>query len=259
MGGVMPEQPDPARFRRVLDVGCGPGGWLIETAQTYPAITSLVGIDVNSKMVEYARTQADPLGLENRVQFTTMDALRPLKFPSESFDLLNQRLGWSFLRTWDWLKLLVEYQRVTCAGGVIRITESEAIGQSTSPTLARLFAIRQEAFYRAGHLFSPERTGVTSQLTGLLQHVGLRDVHTRTCALEYRMDTASGRQWSENIRIGLQTMLPFLHKWSRVPNDYEQLCQQALTEMRHSDFVATWSITTAWGINPEGRLAKDDR
>jgi len=23
MGGVLPEQPDPARFQRVLDVGCG--------------------------------------------------------------------------------------------------------------------------------------------------------------------------------------------------------------------------------------------
>src|SRR5258708_24886258 len=141
MGGVMPEQPDPGLFRRVLDVGCGPGGWLIETARTYPAMTSLLGIDVSSKMVEYARTQASPLGLENRVQFVTMDALKPLEFPPESFDLVNQRLGWSFLRTWDWLKLLVEYQRVACAGGVIPITENQAICHNTSPTLSRLFSI----------------------------------------------------------------------------------------------------------------------
>ena len=34
MGGVLPEQSDPARFEHVLDIGCGPGGWLLETAQS---------------------------------------------------------------------------------------------------------------------------------------------------------------------------------------------------------------------------------
>lgn len=28
-GGVLPEQPDPTIFERVLDVGCGIGSWLI--------------------------------------------------------------------------------------------------------------------------------------------------------------------------------------------------------------------------------------
>ncbi len=37
MGGVLPEQPDPTSFQRVLDVGCGTGGWLIEVAKTYPS------------------------------------------------------------------------------------------------------------------------------------------------------------------------------------------------------------------------------
>ena len=41
MGGVLPEQPDPARFQRVLDVGCGTGGWLIEAAKTYPTMKLL--------------------------------------------------------------------------------------------------------------------------------------------------------------------------------------------------------------------------
>jgi ubiquinone/menaquinone biosynthesis C-methylase UbiE len=45
MGGPLSEQPDPPRFRRVLDVGCGTGGWLIEVARIYPSIELLIGVD----------------------------------------------------------------------------------------------------------------------------------------------------------------------------------------------------------------------
>src|SRR6266852_7515288 len=59
MGGVLPEQPDPTIFQRVLDVGCGTGSWLIEAARTYPTMSHLRGIDISSKMVKYARAQAE--------------------------------------------------------------------------------------------------------------------------------------------------------------------------------------------------------
>src|SRR6202023_551771 len=82
MGGVLPEQPDPTIFQRVLDVGCGTGGWLIEMAKTYPSMSLLVGVDVSSKMLEYARTQAAAQQVDDRVHFASMDALLILEFPS---------------------------------------------------------------------------------------------------------------------------------------------------------------------------------
>jgi tRNA G46 methylase TrmB len=45
MGGVLPEQENPTLFHRVLDIGCGTGGWLIEAAKVYPSMLRLVGID----------------------------------------------------------------------------------------------------------------------------------------------------------------------------------------------------------------------
>src|SRR5262249_20230461 len=73
MGGVLPEQPDPARISSVLDIGCGPGGWLIEVAKAYPHLSLLVGVDISEKMIDYARAQAQELQLDGRVAFHQMD------------------------------------------------------------------------------------------------------------------------------------------------------------------------------------------
>jgi ubiquinone/menaquinone biosynthesis C-methylase UbiE len=100
MGGVLAEQPDPARFKRVLDIGCGTGGWLIETAKAYPGMTRLFGIDISGKMLDYARTQAKAHQVTDRVEFLLMDALRMLEFLNGFFDLVNMRLVQSFLRIW---------------------------------------------------------------------------------------------------------------------------------------------------------------
>src|SRR5579859_5065083 len=121
MGGVLPELGEPTQLRHVLDVGCGAGGWLMETAKLYPMIETLVGVDISSKMVTYARARAKSFGLDERVRFLAMDALRTLDFPTSSFDLVNQRTGMSWLRSWEWRKVLMEYQRVSCPGGIIRI------------------------------------------------------------------------------------------------------------------------------------------
>lgn len=251
MGGVLPEQPDPTIFGSVLDVGCATGGWLIEAAKAYPTMRELVGIDINSKVVAYARAQAEAERLSDRMQFRTMDALRMLEFPNGSFDLVNQRAGASYLRKWDWPKLLQEYQRVTRAGGVIRITEGDLIVESSSPALSRLFALLLQAFYQAGHLFTPESDGVTSQLARLLTQYGLTEVETRTHRLQYHAGTAEWHRFFEDMRLIFRTIVPFLRKWSQVPNDYEAIYQQALAEMQQPDFVAAAGMLTAWGRKPE--------
>lgn len=251
MGGALPEQPDPTIFQSVLDVGCGTGGWLIEAAKTYPNLSRLVGVDVSSKMIGYARTQAAAEGLSDRVEFRAMDALLILEFPDESFDLVNQRFAVSWLRTWDWSKLLQEYLRVTRPGGVIRITESDmVIDDSSSPAMTRLFTIFLDALYRAGHYFTPDKNGVLSHLTRLLRQYGVQDVETRPYTLYYRAGTPEGQHFFEDMKRAFQTTLPFMRKWSRVPEDYDTIYQQMLEEMKQPGFVAPWRLLTAWGTRP---------
>jgi ubiquinone/menaquinone biosynthesis C-methylase UbiE len=246
MGGVLSEQSDPKSLQRVLDVGCGTGDWLIETAKTYPTISLLVGVDISEKMLEYARAQAEAQQVSDRVQFRAMDALRMLEFSADYFDLVNERLGASFLRKWDWPKLIGEFQRVTRPGGVIRVTECD-LTENNSPALNRLYDVFLQALYNAGNFFTLDRRGVIDELANLLKRHGLQNVQTRMHLLDCRNGTPAWQPYYENVRHGFRTLAPFFRKWTRVPDDYETLYQQALSEMEQPDFVATWGLLTAWG------------
>jgi ubiquinone/menaquinone biosynthesis C-methylase UbiE len=248
MGGVLPELDDStlSRLRRVLDVGCGTGGWLIETARTYPQIEKLVGADISSTMTTYACVQAEESHLAKRVRFVTMDALRLLEFPDASFDLVNQRQGVSWIRTWEWSKILWEYQRLTRAGGIIRITEGSEIVPNT-PAYTKFLSIVHEAFYNAGRLFSRSGDGLTEELPRLMTKHGVENVQTQVHTLIYRAGTVEGQIFYENVLYGLRVSLPFLQKWTNIPSDYQEICQQVLEEVQQPDFVATQTLLTAWG------------
>ncbi len=250
MGGVLAEQADPSAFPRVLDVACGSGGWVIEAAQTYPEM-SLVGIDVNPLMVEYARASAVANHVDDRAEFHIMDALRILEFPDASFDLVNLRFALSFLRTWEWPRVLRELLRVVRPGGVVRLTDEEVIHQSTSPAAMQFCEMLLCALFRAGRLFTQESSGLTAHLAPLLSQHGYQQVQTRAYALQYRAGTLEGQTYAEDGMRVFRTLRPFLQKWGCMSKDYDAIRQQTTEEIQRPDFCATWHLLTAWGIKPK--------
>jgi ubiquinone/menaquinone biosynthesis C-methylase UbiE len=247
MGGVLPEQEDPAQFRNVLDVACGTGGWLIEVAKTYPSITQLVGIDVSQSMIDYANTQASAQGVSDRVSFHVMDALATLKFPNKSFDLVNQRLGVSFLRLWDWSRILSEYQRVARPGAIIRITES-SIQRGNSPAFLKLIQLFLQSLYNAGNLKSADGDALIRMLPELMTQYGIH-YYTQSHPLRFPAGTPAGALFAEDMKYGFRTLIPFFNKWTKVPNDYEIIYQQMVKEMQKPNFVGEWDFLTIWGPN----------
>src|SRR2546421_10725433 len=83
--GLLPPLPDKSKIRYVPDIACGPGGWAREVAMTFPA-AQVTGIDLSERVITFAQDQAEIQQIPN-VRFTIMDALQPLKFPDNSFDL----------------------------------------------------------------------------------------------------------------------------------------------------------------------------
>jgi ubiquinone/menaquinone biosynthesis C-methylase UbiE len=250
LGGVLPEQSDPARFQHVLDVACGAGGWLIELAKTAPTISQLIGVDISRRMIEAARAEAEAQQVQERVEFRLMDALRLFEFSADVFDLANMRFALSFLRTWEWPQVLRELQRVTRPGGIIRVTDADLPDQSSSPALLRLFRLLAQAYSQAGKYFRPQACGVAEDLASLLKQQNLQDVQIRVYRPEIRVGTVEGQLFFEDMRYLFRTNLPFLRKWSRVPDDYEELYQQMLAEMQQPDFIVSNQTITAWGSKP---------
>jgi ubiquinone/menaquinone biosynthesis C-methylase UbiE len=156
----------------------------------------------------------------------------------------------SFLRTWEWPKLLGEYRRVTRRGGVIRITELEKIPESGSLALTRLSRLFTQAFYQAGHWFDQDHDGVACELERLLRQHGIQNVQTRPHILEYRAGTPEGQLFYEDMSRIFRTSVPFIRKWMKLPDDYDVIYQQALADMQQPDFVAQWAFLTAWGQAP---------
>ena len=248
MGGPLSEQVDPASLHHVLDIGCGPGGWILEAARLYPHM-ELTGIDISWRMIEYARAEAQARRLTDGVEFLVMDALRPLDLPGDSFDLVNLRFGSSFLLVTDWPRLLGELLRVTRPGGIVRVTDGMTT-QSNSPAYDRLFQMFLCALYRSGHSLTEEKAGVTHELDRLLSESGCQQVQTKAYMLEFVAGTVGGKNFYEDSRFGFQTILPFLQKMGCASEDYDALYEQAMIELQQPDFRVIWPMVTAWGTKP---------
>jgi hypothetical protein len=69
VSGLLPPDVLPEQILDVLDVGCGPGGWVREVARVYPHL-AVTGIDNSALVIEYAAARARVDGLTN-AHFTT--------------------------------------------------------------------------------------------------------------------------------------------------------------------------------------------
>lgn len=250
MGSLFPESFDLSAVDSVLDVACGPGGWVLDVARHYPDIT-VTGFDISAPMIEYARSLATARGLHN-AHFRVLSALEPLDFSDASFDIVNARTLVGFMFPEAWPRLLQEMARVCRPGGIIRLTEFE-LPLTTSPAFEKISELVIEATLKANRNYSPDSRhfGITPMLGRLLRDAGCHSLESEVYAIDFSADAEAHESVYQDYMIVYNLIQPFLLKMQvTTPAEIDRLYQHMLAEMLEEDFCGLWYYYSIWGRTP---------
>lgn len=252
MHGIFSERTDDlSGISHILDIACGPGGWVLDVARTYPHI-EVTGIDISKNAISYARAQAQLLKLNN-ARFEVMDALKLLKFSDEYFDVVNMRTVVGFVLPQLWPQFLQECRRLLRPGGTIRITEAEW-GFSNKPAFELLMFKMSQALKRLNRSFSPNgiNIGITPVLRPLLQQANFEHVQQKAHVADGSYGTEGYEAAYQDLKLLFELSRPlWLHTQVMTEQEIETLSTQALAEMQEEDFYSLSYLLTVWGVKPE--------
>jgi ubiquinone/menaquinone biosynthesis C-methylase UbiE len=251
MGGPLVGLSDPSLLHNVLDVACGPGGWVLDAAFEHPEI-EFVGVDISKIMITYAQARAAAQQLMN-ASFGIMDVTKPLDFPDASFDLVNARFLVGVLHKNEWEPFITECTRILRPGGILRLTEPVDLGDTSSPALEEWNTHIFKIIRLAGYGFSPtgRSYGIAPILARLLRNAGYQEIRHAAHAVEFSAGTPGWTDFFHQTEIayhGGQSML--VKAGVATPEEAQRLYQQILIEIQSNDFCHIWNYLTVWGVKP---------
>lgn len=248
MGGFFPQQLDLSAIHDVLDMACGPGEWVLQIGHTYLHM-QVTGVDLNQTMIKFAQ---DISGTTPNAHFQTMDILKPLDFPDRSFDLVNMRFIFGFMKSSAWPTFLQECRRILRPGGVLTMYEAE-LNLTNSLAFEQLSGFFAQALFRAGQSFSPDgrHIGITLMLGQLLADAGFEHLQQEFHGSDLSAGTEFHQDLYEDFRVLFHLAQPFLLKMGvTTAEEFGRLYHQMLNDLRSSRFRSLGFGLRAWGYKP---------
>ncbi len=251
MGGALVGVDNLSPLHNILDMGCGPGGWVLDVAYERSDV-EVAGVDISKIMIDYANERARTQHLSN-ASFGVMDITKPLDFADGSFDLINARFLFSVLTREQWPTFIAECTRLLRPGGMLRLTELLDGGETNSAAKEQLHLFFCQALQRVNHAFSAGgyNIGVTIMLPRFLREAGYQHVQHIMHALEVSAGTEAYSDFYRNSEIIYQLAKPlFIGTGATTEEEFNKLYRQMLIDLKADTFVGMWHYMTAIGIKP---------
>ncbi|WP_165422937.1 class I SAM-dependent methyltransferase [Ktedonosporobacter rubrisoli] len=192
------------RVGNILDVGCGPGYWMLEIAQQFPQ-ARISGLDT-----EFA---LPPGPVASNCRFVQGNILHGLPFAEQSFDYTHQRLLVAALPSQAWPWEIKELLRVTRLGGWVELIEAGDGFAATGPQTERFLSWTRAALRMRGI-----DAGIIANIGRWLEEAGAREVVFRT--LSYPLGSWAGHEgvlWGKDVFAGFLAIKGLLNAQLGVP------------------------------------------
>ena len=244
--GLLPPSVDGHALHDVLDIGSGPGGWLLDLKEQYPQVRG-VGIDTSEKMLTMSSLLSQAEG--KVVTFTHMDAREPLVFPDDSFDFVQMRLNHSFLLPPLWPTVLKEVYRVLKIGGWLRVTDLE-ITLSNKKHTELMYDILPKVWTRVGRSSSPtgRSIGLVTTVSALLANAGFQERELKLYPLELAATGANHTFEKESIALAYTSLSAFFQQnGGYSQEELTETFRQANIEIDQEDYRSVSILLSSWG------------
>ncbi len=146
----------------VLDIGCGPGNFLLKIHSHYPTL-QLIGVDIDPEILAVARQKLKTLTEISLLE----DSAVSLPFKHNQFDIITSTLAFHHLTTEERKQAFQEAYRVLKQGGTFWLYEfANPVNRP-----ARILA----SFIK---LFEDINDGINNKLPLMYQQAGFRNIRT---------------------------------------------------------------------------------
>jgi SAM-dependent methyltransferase len=213
---------------RALDVGCGVMGWLRILSEWVRPEGSVVGSDIDDKMLASARSFVEAEALGNVTLLK--DDLFSSQLPAGSFDLVHSRFQIAPLGRAD--EQITAYRRLVTPGGWIVLEDPDITSwrvNPDAPAVQRLVDLIEEGFRAAGGDVNAGR-----ELPSLLRRLGVEprlDAHVVALSPGHPY-LRLPLQFATSLRPRLEALIGKV--------DLDDLVRQAELELNRP---GTWGIT----------------
>ncbi|MGZ3609432.1 MAG: class I SAM-dependent methyltransferase [Ktedonobacteraceae bacterium] len=243
MGGLLPSYVVPAHGFHVLDIGWGMGESVHELALKYPS-AHITGIDMDVSTVEHAQSLVRRLANATIFvqDFHHLDdtVLTPAAFGLIHLHFLALEISLQQLPS-----LLSSLACVSRPGGLLVWTEAE-LPITTSLACQHVCGLILQALQTSGHALSQgNSSGLTAQMSGMLDDAGYRCTHSKAYAIDISARSRGNDAFITQLSLSRSQIRAFLLESELVTiTEFEDLYVEMQQEIQEEQFCGLLYVRT---------------